>query len=447
MEHMELSYEMAGGRNYLSVLLSEEVNSYQLKMLENNKIDGILPVHSLRMNGVYKLQYDITGKSRLVDWLKQGTGSREARRKMLYSFVDAMIHAEDYLLTCKQFLLEKEYIYLDGHGKVFFVYLPFAEREAAEPGEIQNFLKNLLLEHFTSDEDNYFLNLLRYVNLPEYSLAGMSERLEGETPGELPELPREKPGKLLGKESGEEPEKLSGKEPAKLSEEELGKLSGKEPGKLSGKEPGAGYIGRPPVNVLSGVAIPGMPSAPFSLGGGEESGKGKKKEKKEKERKGIFWPHKKAEEPGENNFFSKIPEKKLQGSCPENEDTPWKGTQMIGFGEEERGTIILDSNVATETAFLAYGNERIPIAGVPFYIGREKGDYLLRKPNVSGKHAYIGSRKGSYFIVDENSTNHTYVNGKVIAPYTEIEIVSGDTIRLASETMTFHVENQRDYGL
>lgn len=434
MEHAELNYEMSGGRNYLSVVLSEEVNSYQLKMLESNEIAGILPVHSLWMNGAYKLQYDITGKSRLADWLNQGTGSREARRKMLYSFVYAMIHADDYLLTCKQFLLEKEYIYLNAGGAVSFVYLPFAGRTAAEPEKIRNFLKNLLLEHFTADGDNYFLNLLRYVSMPEYSLAGMLEKLE-ET-GSKQEHREERVPESREREPEKVPEKVLEKTSEKVLE---AGFADRRPVNVSPEEKKASADKKETPAALFGFEVPGMPAVPFPDSNRKESEKEKKKEKKEW--KGIFWSHKKAEEPEKNNFSSKVPEKKLQGSCPEKEDEPWKGTRIIGSGAEEGATIMINSAAATKTAFLSYGNERIVITKFPFYIGREKGDHLIKQPNVSGKHAYIGSRDGMYFIVDENSSNHTYINGKVIVPYTEMEIVSGDTIRLAGEAMTFYVEN------
>ncbi len=41
--------------------------------------------------------------------------------------------------------------------------------------------------------------------------------------------------------------------------------------------------------------------------------------------------------------------------------------------------------------------------------------------------------------MDENSKNHTYLNGKQLAPYTEAELKDGDELRLANENMTFHI--------
>ena len=56
-------------------------------------------------------------------------------------------------------------------------------------------------------------------------------------------------------------------------------------------------------------------------------------------------------------------------------------------------------------------------------------------------HADIITHDGRYYIVDKNSTNKTFVDGKVIPPDTETEIFQGTKIRLADEDFTFVIES------
>ena len=56
---------------------------------------------------------------------------------------------------------------------------------------------------------------------------------------------------------------------------------------------------------------------------------------------------------------------------------------------------------------------------------------------VSVSHATIITRENTYFIVDTNSTNHTYVDGKMIQPNTEVPIQQGTKIRLGNEDFEF----------
>ena len=87
-------------------------------------------------------------------------------------------------------------------------------------------------------------------------------------------------------------------------------------------------------------------------------------------------------------------------------------------------------------------NERIPVTGSPFRIGKERSfvDYFISdNAAISRTHASIETRDGKYFITDSNSTNHTYVNGQMIPGSTPTEIQSGAKLRLADEEFEFVV--------
>lgn len=87
--------------------------------------------------------------------------------------------------------------------------------------------------------------------------------------------------------------------------------------------------------------------------------------------------------------------------------------------------------------------EKMPISRSVFRVGKEEGsnDYVVRDNSaVSRKHAEILIEGNHYFIVDKNSTNYTYVDGRVISPNQKVEIFSDTKIRLANEDFVFLIE-------
>ncbi len=86
--------------------------------------------------------------------------------------------------------------------------------------------------------------------------------------------------------------------------------------------------------------------------------------------------------------------------------------------------------------------ERVSINKPVFRIGKEKSyvDYFIADNTaISRSHANIHTDNGEYFIEDTNSTNHTYVNGKLINSNVKTKLASGDKIRLANEDFTFSI--------
>ena len=85
-------------------------------------------------------------------------------------------------------------------------------------------------------------------------------------------------------------------------------------------------------------------------------------------------------------------------------------------------------------------NERILIDKPVYRIGKEKSyvDYFISDNTaISRSHANIVSRDGEYYLVDTNSTNHTYVNNSMIQSNVETKLTAGARIRFANEEFEF----------
>ncbi|MDR0501351.1 MAG: FHA domain-containing protein [Coriobacteriales bacterium] len=86
-------------------------------------------------------------------------------------------------------------------------------------------------------------------------------------------------------------------------------------------------------------------------------------------------------------------------------------------------------------------NEKIILSGETFRIGKEEGyvNYCVKdNPTISRSHAVIRKDDNGYTIVDTNSTNHTYVDGKMTTGSAGAQLTHGVRIRLSDEEFVFY---------
>lgn len=118
---------------------------------------------------------------------------------------------------------------------------------------------------------------------------------------------------------------------------------------------------------------------------------------------------------------------------------------LSGNVDDIGATVVLgtatQANVKKEPYLIRTRNkERIPINKDLFRIGKEPtyADYYIGDNSaISRSHANIISRGGEYYVMDTNSTNHTYVNDIIVPKNMETKISHGDKVRLANEEFEF----------
>ena len=85
--------------------------------------------------------------------------------------------------------------------------------------------------------------------------------------------------------------------------------------------------------------------------------------------------------------------------------------------------------------------EKIELGKPSFVLGKnpEKSDYAVAdNTNISRVHAVITTRNGRYYVMDQNSTNGTFINGRIIKAGQETEKLPGDCLMLANEEFIFN---------
>lgn len=118
-------------------------------------------------------------------------------------------------------------------------------------------------------------------------------------------------------------------------------------------------------------------------------------------------------------------------------------TTVLGVGSEAGETTVLGTSQAQiikPYLLRIKNNERIELNKPVFRIGKERSyvDYFVSDNTaVSRSHANIINKDNEFYIVDTNSTNHTYVNGSMIQSNVQTKIEHGTKIRLANEDFEF----------
>lgn len=114
----------------------------------------------------------------------------------------------------------------------------------------------------------------------------------------------------------------------------------------------------------------------------------------------------------------------------------------FGMGGGETTVLSMGPDVVNPCLTRVKTGEKVYINKPVFRIGKEKSyvDYFIADNTaISRSHCNIHTENGEYFIEDTNSTNHTFINGKIINSNVKTKISSGDRIRLANEEFTFTI--------
>ena len=127
----------------------------------------------------------------------------------------------------------------------------------------------------------------------------------------------------------------------------------------------------------------------------------------------------------------------------ENAAKPSSNIKSMVYSE---GTVFLGIDASNTTnAYLirSLNNQKVLIDKPIFVIGRSKElpDYsILDNKGISRIHAKILIENNHYYIIDNNSTNKTSVNGMVLEPNQKFELLNRADIKFANEHFTFVIE-------
>lgn len=485
---MNFTFETQGTNTYLVYQVGDEdrIDSMSLGMLTNNKIPGLASTIFTQMDMTKYVKFNVSAKISVKQFFN-GPVNKKRLIGVFNGIVDAMLSSEEYMIDPSSILLDLEYIFADvSTCETILICVPL---EGYSNGvKLGDFFKNIMFNTQFDQTENcdHVAKLMNYLNSsPVFSLDEFKKVLESISTSSAPEVKKVDVAPATDKGGSNQPKVNGGTTPP---------ANGGTVNNGGSNQPKVNGGTVPPSNGgLSGVATP-----PPANNGGQLP---PKKEKKPGLFAGLFkkdadkqktQPAKKPANAGGNPSYpvpgmevggmaipgqpDPIVEKKPagggqtvnNGGAAKPATTTNGGTQSGGttppvtprghaanFGE----TTVLNKGNIGETTVLnaaaqqqqkqiaphlirAKNNEKISVNKPVFRIGKERSyvDYFIGDNTaISRSHANIVTRDGAYYLVDTNSTNHSFVNGEMIPSNEEVRIEHGTKIMLANEDFEFRL--------
>ena len=122
-----------------------------------------------------------------------------------------------------------------------------------------------------------------------------------------------------------------------------------------------------------------------------------------------------------------------QENINEDDNTTDDSTSMLTTSENYSNPVPYLVRVKT--------NELVPILHKEFLVGKSvNADYQITdNKKISRKHAIFRISNGECYVRDNNSTNHTFINGQLLQPGVEVMLSNDDYIRLGDEEFRYWV--------
>lgn len=460
--------------NYLNIELREnmKIDETAFNVIRGDCPDFLIPFHFMNINDKRVLKYKLINAISLQ--YSSLTLSKELFTEMYYSLLTPYIEGRDWFLDYHSLCIDPAYVYLSKDmTKAYFIYIP--ERSCRNSDEeILRFFQNVLSHTVVTDESSFMVRLYQYFSRGNVTLTELYKMVQeekknqkgaGHTVLPKPEIRAERPVPVQPNISGKAAPVIP--MPAeKPAVEAL--LNAEKPEKTKKKH----FFGKDPVTEEKKPDN----AAEFQIDSFNDDevmaalfddGKNKKKKIKEKAPKkvkeksgGLFKSKAKPAEP------MKEPEQKpaydsAGASYMPKPAQPYGGLQPQSFNmampdTEDDVTEIAGGDMIQTEGFLELISSPLPGAPARISLGFEKPFITLGrvssntvKPDIlfdsnfrkiGRMHARIEKKGDDFYVIDLGSSNHTFLNGQMLAPNQAYPLTNGSELSFtASEPVRYRV--------
>ena len=499
MKHF--TFENQGNNTYLvyPVAPGDEIDEISLGMLTNNRIPGFAETIFSQLDTQKFIKYNVSSKVSL-NHLLSGVVTRRRLMKAFIGVLDAMISAEEYMLDPELLLLDLDYIFSDiSTGETVLVCLPVTgEHNTVNLGAF--FKKIMFGTQFDQNENcDYVAKIINYLNkvstvsAPDFKQTLLALEAEEQkaratkSAHHTEPIRREPQAPIQQKQAAaatQQPhEALSSnsvrkvESPHQYERSALAHAASDEPAKKAtevkaqtpppegnGEKMSMLYLLRHYSKENAAIYKAQKQGAKADSKNGEPKEKQRDNQKTEKNHAsvnmGFDMPGQSINPPashpapvaqpalipqpiGEPRPISNPKTAPSQQAVPAmSVELQTEETGFMDDGSEETVIMGLERETQRLTPHLIRrkNNERIPIDKEIFRLGRdaEFNDYAIVDNRFVGhSHCHIVCRDGEFFAIDDNSRNHTKVNGTQIKPGEEVKLAHDFVLSVADEEFEF----------
>jgi FOG: FHA domain len=479
-----VSYERSMNHNYMVLYqcdffgtAKDNSRDYRVRMLLENKIQGLLPVTHRQVNGESRYYYEINSLQSLDRLIEKSEMKYRELRAVLLGCVNLFDRLEEFLLNGEQIVMKSEFIYVNVESmEPYFVCYPNYTGDVRY--SFMEFVDELLAHIDHTDEQAVMLGyqVYRYTRNPNYVLGEIRKFMEctvadtagredcdktghhRENAAEFCFAAEEDAVEINSKEWNYNKLNQNGssfvlKNQEECDVEDEGEIQHK---KGSVKElvggifcvfvalcAGAIIVGARVLNCykLSGdnelymygaVAMALVAAVLFFACYVKTVRQNKEIAELNEDREDCVY-----EESISRDIVNDltIKERKQEAPCAVH----YGGGVSLPYSSE---TVCLGSGVVEERVLRGRVNGRevnVPLGCLPLTVGKLGGvsDFIINDNAVSKMHARFEEHEGKVCVCDLNSTNGTVRNGEMIAINTPVPLEHGDTLRLGRSCFTY----------
>ena len=441
---MNVTYRREMKHNYLIIEQDEsQTEGYEIHMLKENQINGLLKFHLKQIDNHKYFYYEITSKQPLTRILELHSLNRQELKNLIIGITQILNRLPAYLIKEDQIFLKPEYIYIEPEQfLVSLCLIPGRDRGFSE--EMSELLRYLLGKINHQDKECVVMAYALYQESlkDNYGMDALAELVCSHNDKLETRQEREEKDSRDIMTDGEYQSGFTDgqKEEVQFIQEFSSPVQTKD----------SGFVIWKPL-MISPVVMAGASVVLWSIFG----------------YKGIlkYWYIVLATgilsalygliKVGSKNNCKNLGEvsaKKDHVYDSEQEDwqTAFYESEeesqvqlKAGGGEEPMQTVLL-TNSQRDTQVRTFissspGIEDITITYTPYLIGKQEGlvDYVLDGEAISRIHVKIEKEGNDYSISDLNSTNGTYVNGRLLETNETVLLNIGDEIFIANFAFIF----------
>lgn len=400
---------------YVHIRLSgnEMINTREIELLNSHQINSLIDPETGKKNKS-ELFYKVSNYISLKEYLKSVT-SKDRFLNIIISILETLKDTQKVMLYNKNFILDTEYIFVEPQSKMLlYIYLPVVNYDFEQ--DIKRFFMNIVYDTvFNQFEDctyvsQYIAYFNQHTNFSVFDFEMFVRELNGED-----------------MRSGDKKVELKLPHPSKFLDSNV-KLCPR-----CGKE----YTNVDNFCDVCGIRLVYKDSdtsfSSFSSGSPNFMYATPIEEEIEKVQNGT-------QQMTLSDRIGSINQNSNSGSKPYVPQYS-KGTTVLGA--IDYGTTVLSfeqlNRIAYPSLLRTKDGKKITVNKCTFVIGKSEAncDYVISDNNaISRKHATISIANGKYYVVDNSSTNGTYIDDIRIDADKSYEILPGQKIRFADDEFT-----------
>ncbi|MFA5881153.1 MAG: DUF6382 domain-containing protein [Eubacteriales bacterium] len=175
-------YLSDGGKSYL-VLDKEGLSKtklvwFQVEMLTNNEIKGIVKLDVREKDSKVKLYYNLSGLVILSNFLKRNKISKSDFISILDMLISVILNNNNYFLNDQSLVLDEKMVFIDPKSReVYLIYIP-VEIHQDIIQSLKAFIIKLIVSANIETRDDFIQQMLNLIKVEDFNLSDFRNQLK-----------------------------------------------------------------------------------------------------------------------------------------------------------------------------------------------------------------------------------------------------------------------------